>query len=201
MRDLLKFHLEINKLKRTKRYSGSPTDLGDSTADHSWKLALLVVDIIDRYNLDIDVYHSIKMALMHDICEYQGETDFDSWDVTFGIKSEQEKINFEEKAVNHLKKEFGRNDVYNIWREYENQETKESKFIRTLDKIEAMIHSIEIGGNGNEKREYGLNNQILYADEAVKNFPSLEPFLIEVKKEMIKLFQSQGHDIKEEDYL
>jgi len=201
VKNLLKFHIEINKLKRTKRYSACPRDIGDSTADHSWKLALLAVDVAERLYLQIDVYHSLKIALVHDICEYRLDQDFDSYDVTIGRKSKQDKDDLEREAIDHLRQKFGREDVYEIWKEYEEQRTPESKYIKALDRIEALIHTIEVGGNGIENRENGIEHEMRYADKAVSNFLLLNPLLLEVKKELVILYQSLGHDIRLEDYL
>ncbi len=38
--ELLGFHIEANKLKQTIRYSSCVESVQESTADHSWKVAL-----------------------------------------------------------------------------------------------------------------------------------------------------------------
>ena len=194
---LLGFHIEINQLKRTMRYESCNEEVRDSSADHSWHLALMAMDTIDMFNLDVDPIYSLKLALVHDVCEYQGVHDIDSYHLATGVKTKQDKDDFERKAMEKIRDKFGRNDIYDAWRDYEKQSSPESKFIRAMDKIEALVHLIEVGGS---KRDgFGDADHIaLYADDAVRNFPKLQPYLKEVKSGLKAMYQEFSLDWKPE---
>ena len=200
-RNLLRYYVEIEKLKRTQRFASCKEDLRESTADHCWKLALLVIDVAERYNIDVDVKRAVKLALMHDLCEYQGDQDFDSYHVLTGVRSEQDKKEFERKAVEHLRHEYGRNDVFDIWMEFEDCKTRESRYVKALDRMEPMIHCIDFDGRLAENRPNGVDHQLRYADDKVEKFPELKPFLNEIKKKLIQIYKDQGHEINNRDYL
>ena len=57
----------IEKLKSTLRYSKTSSGRQESSAEHSWRLALLVPIIAKEYNLDINAEQCIKLALVHDL--------------------------------------------------------------------------------------------------------------------------------------
>lgn len=99
--------MELDKLKRTYRFSTMHTKVHDSSADHSWKLAFMTFSVADEYNLDVDVEHAMKLALVHDIPEYiTGEID--SSLIYHRKITKDSKAIAEKKAVEYLRKEGGR---------------------------------------------------------------------------------------------
>ncbi len=86
--------------------------------------------------------------------------------------------------------------LYSLWKEYQEGKTPEARFVKALDKIESHLHIIERGGI--ERESGDLSHQVLYADNAVRNFPQLEPFLKIVKRKLRPLMEAQGLVWKEE---
>ena len=58
---------KIENLKSTLRYNKTTSGRNESSAEHSWRLALITLIIADELRLSIDVNRAIKIALVHDL--------------------------------------------------------------------------------------------------------------------------------------
>lgn len=99
--------------------------------------------------------------------------------------SDEEKFRLENDAVKqisdlvpHLKDE-----IYNLWKEYEANETKEAKAVKQLDKIDMLAQALSY------ETKYGIDLSEFF-NSTVKSF-STEPFLqwnaeIRKKREELK---------------
>lgn len=200
MKKLVDFFVSINKLKKVLRYSTCPDNVRDSSSDHSWKLALMVIQIAEKLKLNLDILHASKIALVHDLPEYI-EGDIDSLLIKRGQISYEQKSAMEERAAQHIRDsyEFGE-DLYNLWKEFEDSKTKEAKYVKALDKIEALTHLISIeyvARHDDDEAELTAT----YADNAVREFPELIPLLKATKTQLKNLYQKIGYNWKPEyDY-
>lgn len=142
--DLISFFFQFNHLKNIYRQgwlkglldTEKITD-AESIADHSWSVAMLAISLIEKYKLDYDITKCMKLSLVHELGEiYAG--DFTPKDNV----TKEEKHELEKEAVKRVlaSVEF-ENDFYEVWEEFENQETKESVFIKQLDKLEFMMQA------------------------------------------------------------
>ena len=195
--ELLDFHIEVNKLKRTMRYESCNEEVRDSAAEHSWHLALMTIDVANALQLDVDILYSTQLALVHDLCEYQGAQDFDSYLVATGARSREDKEEFERKAMETLRDKFDQTKIYDIWRDYEEGRTREGRYVRAMDKIEALVHLIEVGGSKRDGYSDG-EHIALYADKSVLAFPEVKPFLRTVKDRLKTMYQKLGVEWKPE---
>ncbi len=187
--NLTELLMELDKLKRTHRFSTMPPEVRDSSADHSWKLAFMTVSIAGEYNLNIDVGHAMKLALVHDIPEYiTGEID--SYLVHTGKVTKDSKAVIEKEAVKYLRREGGKTGsmIYDLFLEFEEQETRVAKYVNALDKIEALTHLAVVA----EKHNDDWNYTITYADKAVSQFPELKPLLRDVKVKLREASEKSG---------
>ena len=185
--DILSFFKTANRLKSVRRYKTSLQEGGDSTAEHSWSLALLVLLIGDYYKVDVNVPHAIKLALVHDLPESVTD-DVDAYDQLTGKFPKALKILKENAAMRDIAEDsnFGKK-LYKLWQEYEKQKTKEAKFVKALDKIEALIHLSEGGIKHYKQKKFFAD----YADDiirtfekSVKSFPVLTELLNTLKADL-----------------
>lgn len=193
--NLAEMLMELDELKRTYRFSSMPAEVRESSADHSWKLALMTFSVAEEYNINIDVQHAMQLALVHDIPEYiTGE--FDSLLVYNGELSKELKAESERKAVEYLDRRAGRfgGVIHRLFNEFEKGETREAKYVVALDKIEAMIHLAVVVENKNPDWNY----TITYANGAVSNFPELRPLLRDVKVKLREVAEKSGFCWKDE---
>lgn len=191
MQSLIKifdFLHQIEKLKSTLRYNTTTSGRKESSAEHSWRLAVLTMIIAEELKLDLNLFHSIKIALIHDLPESIAG-DWDSYKVSTGELSKKDKERAEKKAMVKLKKalplKIGK-EFYELWLEYETQETKEAKYIKALDKIETLLQFAE---TGYEIFDEGIDHIAFYADKHVEKMPELRKVLVLVKEELKREFK------------
>ncbi|MDD5489928.1 MAG: HD domain-containing protein [Candidatus Moranbacteria bacterium] len=193
---LLNFFAIAGKLKQAIRFSAAKKIKGDSSADHSWRLALMVFTVAEELKLKINIEKAMKIALIHDIAEgLTGEIDYRL--IFFGKISKEEKNVREAKAIQKIRKslppKLGK-EIYDLWQDYENSRSREAKFVKALDKIETTIHLIEAG-----HKKYDFPELIaLYPDKAVSDFPELKGFLKAVKERLKKEFRKGKFPWKKE---
>ena len=191
--NLTELLMELDKLKRTYRFSTMHPKVRDSSADHSWKLAFMVFSVADEYNLDIDMEHAMKLALVHDIPEYiTGEID--STLIYKGEVTRESKAKREKEAVEYLGEKAGKigGIIRDLFMEFEKGETRVAKYVNALDKIEALTHLIVVAERHNDDWNY----TITYADRSVSEFPELKPLLKDVKMELRDVSQKSGFEWK-----
>ena len=200
LESLADFFIESNKLKNTIRYTSCPEKIQESTAGHSWQITLMVPIIARELGLDINLLHAMEIANVHDLAEYADTKDYDAYLVSIGTLSKIDKDKSEEAVMLDLKNRFNFGlSLYSLWKEYQEGETQEARFVKALDKIESHFHIIE--------REVAVDNpenlkyQLTYSDNAVRNFPQLEPLLRIAKNRLRAIAESQGIIWKKEyDY-
>lgn len=127
--NLINFLGRFKDLKRSGwlvRKVSSP----ESDAEHSFSLAFQALLLTPSY---LDRCRCIELALAHDIAEvYSG-------DMLPGEIDAAEKHQKEREAVCRLSKELNAPTLIELFDEYENQETPESRFIKSLDKLDNVL--------------------------------------------------------------
>ncbi|MDD5071799.1 MAG: HD domain-containing protein [Patescibacteria group bacterium] len=183
LKQILKFLHQIGKLKETYRFGESKTLKGDSSADHSWRLALMAAVVASELKLKLKLEKALKIALIHDLPEAI-TGDIDARLIAQGKITKEYKHQKEEKAMEKIKKflpvKTGK-EIYKLWQDYEKGESEEAKFIKALDKIETLTHFTKIEAPGKIDTPELL---VIYGDKEVKNFPRLESMFKLVKKEI-----------------
>ena len=192
---LVDFFIEVESLKKTYRYSTCPENVRDSSADHSWKLAFMA-SVLGEEVEGVDLYRAVQICLVHDLAE-SITGDIDSYRIVLGEITKEQKHQMEEKAMNSIKDKLPDvgQKIYDLWEEFEEHKTPEAKYAQALDKIEALIHLLNVGYIAREDNaEAELTAK--YADKAVKEFPQLKPILDIIKVRLKKEFEKQGFEWK-----
>ena len=193
----MEFLHKIEDLKTTLRWgkviSGNRSE---STAEHSWRLAMMAFLLARELKLEIDIDKAIMIALVHDLAE--AITGDIPANLTRGNKdlTEEKRINETkafEKFRDSLNVELGQ-EINELWLEFEDFDTEEGKFVQGLDKIEAMVHALDIDFNGFSR----FDSIITYADEAVERYRPLGILLGKVKNEFKIKYQEKGIEWKDE---
>ena len=137
MNNLLKqieFIKEIDKLKyifrKTKLIN---SDRPENDAEHSWHLAMMAIILAEHSNEPIDVAKVMKMVLIHDIVEIDSGDVF-AYDTTKSHDNFDEELKAARRIFGILPKEQAE-EFLNIWIEFEEMKTPESKFARSLDRL------------------------------------------------------------------
>ena len=187
---------KVENLKSTLRYNKTTSGRRESTAEHSWRLALMTFIIADALKLNIDINRAVKIALVHDLAEAL-TGDIDAILIAEGKFSKDEKERQEIEAIMNLQKalpEVIGKEISDLWYEYNNCETREAKFVKALDKLETLTQLAESGYKTYDKPEFIAN----YANKSVKSFPELSEVLKIVKRKLKAEFDKGNIEWKEE---
>jgi len=181
--DIIEFLEHAGKLRSAVRFNATLKNSSkETTSEHSWRLALMTFLVANELKIKINVDHAIKLALIHDLAE-SVTGDIDAYYVITGHVKKEEKDRAEIKAIKKITKGyiFGKG-IEKLCKEYLEKKSKEAKFVKALDKIEALLYLNEVGYKSYKRKQFYAN----YADEAIKNFPELKGLLNKVKSNLKK---------------
>lgn len=131
----IKFIQEAEKLKCVLREAWTSTGKRESTAEHSWRLALLAGILAPSFSVDLS--KTLLMCLIHDLGElFMGDIPANT------SPNEEEKHAAEErdvKKVLSLLPEDQQKELFRLWQEYNENTTPEAKLVKALDKAETIL--------------------------------------------------------------
>lgn len=153
LRKQLDFILELDQLKYIKRQSYvADGSRHENDAEHSWHLALMAIMLSEYANETVDIFHVIKMVLIHDAVEIDAGDTY-----AYDIAGNATKRMREERAADrifNLLPENQAKEMRNLWEEFEENITAEARFANALDRIQPiMLNDIT---NGRAWREHGV---------------------------------------------
>lgn len=164
--EYLPFIEETEKLKNVLRTSWTSAGRRESTAEHSWRLALLA-GLLMRDRPELDGQKVLLMALVHDLGEvYEG-------DVSAALRPDPAaKCRAETAAVNELAGRLAPplgKEFLSLWREYEDQASPEARFVKALDRAETILQHNQ--GRTPQGFDYAFNLE--YGKEYFQGDPQL----------------------------
>ena len=141
----LEFILEIDRLKDVLRRSLLlKSKRRENSAEHSWHLAMLALVMAEHANEAVDLLHTLKLLLIHDIVEIDAGDTY-----AYDDDSHEGKIERERAAAVRI---FGllppdqAAEMTALWEEYEAQQTPEARFALALDRLMPFFHNYHTGG-------------------------------------------------------
>jgi len=141
----LTFVVEVDRLKTVLRQSPLAAESRrENDAEHSWHLALMVILLAEHADEPVDVGHTVKLVVVHDLVEiHAGDTPL--YDDA-GAATQQAR---EQAAADRL---FGllpadqARELRALWDEFEARETPEARFAKGMDRLEPMLLNWMAGG-------------------------------------------------------
>jgi len=186
------FHM-LERLKTTKRegWRRFGIDRGESISDHMYRMSLITMFAPPSLSSRINIPHCTKMALIHDMAEaLVGDiTPVD------GVAKE-EKSRRESTTMDYFVKGLlGRvnggltgKELKDIWQEYEDSETLESKFVHDVDKMELILQMLEYEKSSEGKIDLG---EFSWVSSRIV-LPEVQEWCNEVLKEREEFWQKNG---------
>lgn len=125
----------------------------ESVADHTWRLILIVLVLEKQLKTSFDLVKMLKMAVIHDLPEIfagdespLGKSGTGNDSHAFNEEKAEQRHITEKEAAERLfsllpKEEY--EELYDLWLEYEEQKSPESRILKSLDKMEAFIQVLE----------------------------------------------------------
>lgn len=132
----LRFMREAERLKNVLRSAHTSTGRHESTAEHTWRLALLAL-VLSEEKPGLDLQRVLSMCLVHDLGEaYEGDIPaVAQCDPAVKAAAELSAID----RLTALLPEAAGTRIREIWEEYEACATPEARWVKALDKAETIL--------------------------------------------------------------
>ena len=188
-KQILNFLHEAEKLKSVLRHSWLSSGRRESTAEHTWRMALMAMLLQPYLKNKPNLFKTLKMVLVHDLVEvYAG--DIAIWKriksanlTLLKHKKEQQAIN---KLVKFLPSSQGR-EIKELWMEFETRKTKEAKFAQALDRLEVSIQHQEADVKYLTKTELRYN--LVGGQKECEYDPYLKKFRQNLNSNWLKIYK------------
>lgn len=182
----ISFIQEAEKLKSILRTAWSSSGREESTAEHSWRLALLAGIVLKEYP-QFDGQKVLMMCLIHDMGEiYDG-------DISAALLPDAgEKFQMEFDAVQQvfgLLPEEQRDEMMALWQEYNDDSSPEAHLVKALDKAETIIQH----NQGLNPPEFDYDFNLEYGTAYFKNDPFLQKMRNILDEDTSKRWQEEQH--------
>lgn len=167
------FIVEIDKLKKVLRRSlltdGSRFE---DSAEHSWHASLMALVLFEhRAQADLDLEHILKMLLIHDLVEIDAGDTY-----CYDAAAHQDKQEREVKAADRifgLLPEDQAKAMRDIWDEFEQGKTEESRFARALDRLNPFLLNYYSGGKAWKQNGISKGQVLERMAETIDFIPAL----------------------------
>lgn len=139
------------RLKDTLRNSRTSTGRTESTAEHTWRLALMA--LLLGPELGVDSGRLIRIVLVHDLAEaLTGDLPAPS-PRSPGVKQAREREAL--ATLTMTLPSAQRAEIFALWEEYESGSTPEGRLAKGLDKLETILQHAQ--GLNPPGFDYGYN--------------------------------------------
>src|SRR5688500_12509014 len=155
---ILKVLALTERLKFELRHSYTSSGRQESVAEHTWRMSLMAVLIEPLLKQPVDTARLLKMIIIHDLVEAEA-TDISALDVLRNPEIKMAKIEREKRAIENLRnalQETNGQEIYDLFYEFENKETYESKVANALDKLEVQLQHNHADFSTWEEIEYDM---------------------------------------------
>lgn len=156
----IRFITEIDKMKQIFRQNVViGTQRNENDAEHSWHMAVMAILLPEYSEVEnMDNFKVMKLALVHDLVEiYAGDT------FCYDEKGYEDKA---EREIMAAKKLFGllpedqEDEMWQLWREFEELETPEARFAACLDRLQPLLLNYNTSGHTWQKP--GVTSEKVY---------------------------------------
>ena len=133
---ILTFLRNAEQLKDTLRSAHTAQGRVESTAEHTWRLCLMALLLADSYP-HIDQLKLIKLCIIHDLGEaVSGDIPaiHQQAGVDKSIDERKDFLSLVKPLDEHLRQE-----LIDLWDEYDQAQTEEAKLAKALDKMETIL--------------------------------------------------------------
>jgi putative hydrolase of HD superfamily len=149
---ILDFLRGAEQLKDTLRSSKTSNGRHESTAEHTWRLCLMVL-LFEKQYPDIDTLRLLKICIIHDLGEAING-DIAAVDQIEGVNKSEEERKDLEQLIAPLTEDL-QAEILALWDEYENASSNEALLAKAFDKLETILQHTQ--GKNAESFDYGFN--------------------------------------------
>jgi putative hydrolase of HD superfamily len=110
---------------------------GETSAEHSWHLALAALTLAPRYAPGVDIARVLTMLVLHDLVEVEtGDVPIYDEQARVDVRADEQAA--AERLFGRLPVEEGRR-LLELWREGEAASTLDARFAKALDRLQPML--------------------------------------------------------------
>lgn len=187
------FFREIDKEKEITRH----TFLADATrrendAEHAWHMAIMAILLSEYANEEIDVLKTVTMLLIHDIVEIDAGDTY-AYDET-GKQNQKEREELAAQRIFHMLPKDQAEKLYDLWHEFEAQETSEAKFARCMDNIQPMMLNDASNGLAWEENQIKISQILKRNERTALGSEKLWDYM----KGILQRNMDEGHIVKDQ---
>lgn len=143
--DQIKFIVEVDKAKEIMRRTYvTSSERFENDAEHSWHLALMAPLLKEYIKEDVNIERVINMVIIHDLVEIDAGDTF-CYDKEGNLTKREREVKAADRIFNILPKDQAK-IIYDLWNEFEEMKTIESKYAACLDRIQPILNNIATGG-------------------------------------------------------
>jgi len=177
---IINFVHYAEKLKTELRYAFKSDNQKESVADHTWRVALMLMLVMPKLKVKINPFKALKIAIVHDIVEIEAK-DVPVLDHICNNDLKKDIRLKERQAINKINNMLGENgkEISELWEEYEDQKTIESKIIKAVDKLEGQMQFITESVTKFKKEEEERVHKLL---AETSELSKVDPFLEVIDK-------------------
>ena len=139
MEEIQKFKI-LNRLKSVYR-ANSVEDRKESAAEHTWSALMLADYYSSMVSQELDMLRVYELLMYHDVVEIvAGDTPLDP------SNEQNDQSAKEQKAARILKDQLPdslQDKYWNLFTEFETEQTVEAKFARAIDTLDAVIQELD----------------------------------------------------------
>ena len=173
---LLEFFETAARLQNELRLCRMADGARQPVSSHSFMMSLMAVVLGPKVKDKLDMERVLKLCAVHDLPESLAH-DVPFHKTAADAAAKARKHECESDAITRLSDMAGAPELTELWREYEDEKTGESKFVRMLDKLEVVL-TVLFGRDLDylDKVDDGVYWKIYYSDDFRARFDG-DPFL------------------------
>lgn len=171
--NIINFYIKANELKNVIRTGwtevGISSDRIESVSDHIYGTLILAIGIDSEYNLDLDMYKVMKMIMIKELEKVNLMKEFTPREYP---SVEERKENARKTVLDITNGLIKKQELVELFDEYQKQETNEAKFSLKVSKLESDLQA----------KIYDLKGQfsVENAKEDAKYFENAEEILSKI---------------------
>lgn len=187
----LEFLLEIDKVKNVFRQTHlSGNGRKENDAEHSWHMAVMAYFLKEYANEKVDIAKVMLMCLIHDIVEIDAGDTY-AYDSS-ALQTQKDREETAKKRIFSILPKEQAKELTNLFDEFEEYKTAESKFAHAMDNLQPLILNNSNGGG--DWREHNVTVEQIYTRQTKTKLGSEK--LFEVTNLIIQENIKKGNLIK-----
>ena len=184
----LEFVLEIDKEKNIFRQTHlSGQGRNENDAEHAWHMAIMAYLLREYAKEPVDIGRVMLMCLIHDIVEIDAGDTY-AYDAE-GLKTQKAREDAAKERIFSLLPEDQKQELLQIFDEFEAFQTPEAKFARAMDNLQPLL--LNNSNDGGDWKEHEVTAENVYGRQRKTKLGSEK--LFEVTDRILKANIAKGN--------